>query len=391
MNAPYREVHMTQSDVTPAIEIRSVSKSFGSFLALDDVSLIVEKGLFLTLLGPSGCGKSTLLRAIAGFAMPDRGNVLVSGKDITREVPHRRPVSMVFQDYALFPHMSVRQNIGFGCEMQGMARRAISQRCDEMLALIRMPEIGDRYPEELSGGQRQRVSLARALAPDPVSLLLDEPLGALDLKLRLEMQQELKTIQRRTGKTFVFVTHDQEEAMSMSDLVAVMRDGRIEQIDTPEAIYNNPTSAFVAGFVGAANMLPVQAADSDSRTLTLMIGGTRWRVPRTRVTSRRIPADGEQATVVIRPETIRLSGTERDGDLVLRAHLEERTFLGGRVQLRLRTTEGQLVLVEARPQECDGIAGEVTLRCTPEDVAVLAEDVTLTSDQETNPISPGEK
>jgi spermidine/putrescine transport system ATP-binding protein len=361
------------NDVIPAIEIVGVSKSFSAVKAVDDVSLSISPGLFVTLLGPSGCGKSTLLRSIAGFAIPDRGTIRVAGRDITREAPHRRPVTMVFQDYALFPHMTVGENIRFGCEMKGMGRNEIAARCEAMLSLIRLPEIENRFPDALSGGQRQRVALARALAPDPVSILLDEPLGALDLKLRVEMQHELKDIQRRTGKTFVFVTHDQDEAMSMSDLVAVMHGGRIMQIDAPERLYARPASTFVAGFVGAANMIPAKVFAVSRARLDLEIAGRTWPVPSAAVTTERAPAVGEPATIIIRPEAVRIGPTDRDDALVLEVRLEERTFFGGRIHLRLRASDGLLLTAEARSQDCENLPDTVTVHCIPQDVAVLAE------------------
>ncbi len=375
MNRPYAlgGLQMSATGPTPAIEIRGLTKRYGGHVALDDVSLAVDTGLFVTLLGPSGCGKSTLLRAIAGFVTPDRGSVRVAGRDITAEVPHRRPVSMVFQDYALFPHMTVMGNVGFGCEMQGMSRAAVERRSAEMLSLIRLPDIGDRRPDQLSGGQRQRVALARALAPDPVSLLLDEPLGALDLKLRLEMQRELKSIQRRTGKTFIFVTHDQDEALSMSDMVAVMRAGRIEQLDTPDRVYARPATTFVAGFVGAANMLPATVVNSDGRQIVIEIAGDSWTLPAAAATSAGRLRPGQAVTAVVRPEAIRIGGTPPPGAFSWRASVIERTFFGGRVHLRLQAGETVLV-AEARPRECAEISETVAIHCEGEDVAVIAEE-----------------
>jgi spermidine/putrescine transport system ATP-binding protein len=308
---------------------------------------------------------------VAGFAIPESGRIRVAGRDITRDLPHRRPVTMVFQDYALFPHMNVAQNIGFGCEMKGMGRRQVAARCEELLALIRLPEVRDRFPDELSGGQRQRVALARALAPDPVSILLDEPLGALDLKLRLEMQQELKAIQRQTGKTFVFVTHDQDEAMSMSDLVAVMRQGRIEQIATPERLYAQPASRFVAGFVGAANMVPARITASEAGHLRLEIAGQTWIVPQEAASGPRLAAAGDPVVVVIRPEAIRIGPPPSSAELALHARLEERTFFGGRVHLRMRAAAGMTLVAEARAQDCGALPEVLALHCSPDDVAVL--------------------
>jgi spermidine/putrescine transport system ATP-binding protein len=353
-----------------AIELKGIVKSYGAKRIVDDVSLTIGKGLFVTLLGPSGCGKSTLLRIIVGLVTPEAGQVVVEGRDISRDVPHSRPIKMVFQDYALFPHMTVAENIGFGCEMKGMKRDSIVARAQELLALVRLPGLGGRYPDELSGGQRQRVALARALAPDPISLLLDEPLGALDLNLREEMRRELKAIQRRTGKTFVFVTHDQDEAMSMSDLVAVMRNGRIEQLDVPERLYARPVNAFVARFVGTANMLAGKLIKEDGPSLLVEMDGRQFALPRSRVTSRRAPRPGEEVQLVIRPEAFSF-GT---GGLEFSGRIEERTFLGGRVQLRLRTGEGRSLLVDAPPHSAEGLGETITLSLPPDRLAILAEE-----------------
>jgi spermidine/putrescine transport system ATP-binding protein len=242
-----------------AVAARNTIKTFGSgataINALDDVSVDIRKGEFFTLLGPSGCGKTTLLRCIAGFETPTSGTILLSGKDITDLPPNQRPVNTVFQSYALFPHLSVAQNIGFGLEMLGRARSEVDKTVARMLALVKLDAFADRKPQQLSGGQQQRVALARALAPAPEVLLLDEPLSALDLKLRKEMQTELKRLQLETGITFVFVTHDQEEALTMSDRIGVMRAGKLLQVGTPRDIYDRPLNRFVADFIGETNFL----------------------------------------------------------------------------------------------------------------------------------------
>lgn len=359
------------ADIVPAIEARNITKSFGAARAIDNVSLRVESGVFLTLLGPSGCGKSTLLRTIAGFSMPDSGEILVGGADVTRQPPHLRPVNMVFQDYALFPHMTVRQNIGFGCEMKAMTKPEIARRVDAMLELIRLPSVGDREPAALSGGQRQRVALARALAPDPISLLLDEPLGALDLKLRLELQRELKSIQRRTGKTFIFVTHDQDEAMSMSDLVAVMKDGRVEQLDTPQAIYARPATDFVAGFVGAANLIAARLLKRDKTHVLLEVEGSHWQVPADRITTPHIPEVGDEVTLMVRPEDVD-AGTACDGDLSISGRISHQTFLGGRIHIGCETPAGNQIMVETRPGQTPAADGSLTLSFRPEAVVILS-------------------
>ncbi|WP_367717128.1 ABC transporter ATP-binding protein [Nitratireductor sp. GISD-1A_MAKvit] len=361
------------TDPATAIELKNICKAYGALRVIDDVSLTIERGVFITLLGPSGCGKSTLLRSIVGLAEPDSGTILVDGKDITSAAAHNRPVKMVFQDYALFPHMTVAQNIGFGCEMQGMEKSAIARRATELLELIRLPGIANRYPDALSGGQRQRVALARALAPDPAALLLDEPLGALDLKLRQDMQRELKAIQRRTGKTFVFVTHDQQEAMSMSDLVAVMNKGKIEQLDSPENIYANPATLFIADFVGATNLFKAKVEAMEGEDLVLAVGDARWCVPMARVTSQGKPAVGGAVSVVIRPEAFDIGAGQRMDDITLSGRVIDQTYLGDRVHLNVETADGASLLVDARPPVPARSSADITLRCRPDNLAIIAE------------------
>ena len=246
--------------MTAAIELRNASRRFGSVVALDGVSLTIAPGEFFALLGPSGSGKTTCLRLIAGFDRPDSGSIWLDGVDVTGVPPHQRNVNTVFQDYALFPHMSVADNVAYGLRVRGVAAAERRTRANEMLSLVRLESFGERRPAQLSGGQRQRIALARALINQPQVLLLDEPLGALDLKLREDMQTELKSLQQRLGITFVFVTHDQGEALSMADRVAVFNQGRIEQLDAPRELYARPDTAFVADFVGSANVVPANLA-----------------------------------------------------------------------------------------------------------------------------------
>jgi putative spermidine/putrescine transport system ATP-binding protein len=245
-----------------AIELIHVRKAFGDVVAVDGVDLTIDDGEFFSLLGPSGSGKTTVLRMIAGFEEPSSGAILLAGRDVTHVPPYDRDVNTVFQDYALFPHMSVQQNVEYGLKVKGVGRAERRQRAGEMLEVVRLAGFGDRRPNQLSGGQRQRVALARALVNRPSVLLLDEPLGALDLKLREEMQTELKAIQHEVGITFVFVTHDQGEALSMSTRVAVFNHGRIEQVGSPQDIYDRPTTEFVAGFVGTSNLVDAALAAS---------------------------------------------------------------------------------------------------------------------------------
>jgi spermidine/putrescine transport system ATP-binding protein len=284
-----------------AISAQDVSKIFGpvkvGLRALDVVSVDIFRNEFFTLLGPSGCGKTTLLRIIAGFEAPTEGTILLEGTEITMAPPFKRPVNTVFQSYALFPHLTVSQNVSFGLEMLGRSKSEITATVAEMLALVRMEQMADRLPAQLSGGQQQRVALARALAPRPSVLLLDEPLSALDLKLRKQMQIELKRMQKDTGITFVFVTHDQEEALTMSDRIAVMNAGKILQIGSPREIYNRPSNRFVAGFIGESNFLEGESLGGDKAGLVRLAGAD-------------IPVDGavnsEAVTVAVRPEHLEL-------------------------------------------------------------------------------------
>ncbi|MFZ1469853.1 MAG: ABC transporter ATP-binding protein [Paracoccaceae bacterium] len=283
------------------ISARNVVKAFGqgsaAVRALDDVSVNIRRGEFFTLLGPSGCGKTTLLRLIAGFEMPTAGTIFLDDTDITTMPPNKRPVNTVFQSYALFPHLTVARNIGFGLQMQGKPAAEVRARTDEMLALVKLEALADRKIAQMSGGQQQRVALARALAPQPKVLLLDEPLSALDLKLRKEMQIELKRLQTETGITFVFVTHDQEEALTMSDRIGVMSNGKLQQVGSPKEIYTTPKNRFVASFIGETNFLPGVAEEGALRLAT----GDRIAVSALRAVDK-----GRAATVTVRPEQVRL-------------------------------------------------------------------------------------
>jgi putative spermidine/putrescine transport system ATP-binding protein len=268
--------------MTAAVTLEHVSCTFGqgaaAVRAVDDVSLTIEAGEFFTLLGPSGSGKTTCLRMIGGFTLPTAGRILIGGEDVSQRPPYARPVNTVFQDYALFPHMSIRDNVAYALMVKGVSRAERHRRADELLELVRLPGVGDRRPAQLSGGQRQRVALARALVSSPQVLLLDEPLGALDLKLREQMQSELKALQRSVGITFLFITHDQHEALSMSDRIGVFNQGRLEQVGAPQAIYNAPATPFVAQFVGAANVLDGEAARSLTGHAGVMLRPERIRL-----------------------------------------------------------------------------------------------------------------
>ena len=320
---------------TAEIEITSLSKVFGAgasgFRALSDIDLTIRQGEFFTLLGPSGCGKTTLLRVIAGFEQPTEGSLRINGKEVAGEGPNSRPVNTVFQNYALFPHMSVAQNIGFGLKMLGRARSEIDATVAEMLKLVQMEAMAERKPAEISGGQQQRVALARALAPRPRVLLLDEPLSALDLKLRKGMQTELKRLQGETGITFVFVTHDQEEALTMSDRIAVMSAGRILQTGSPHQIYHTPRERFVADFIGDTNFLQVEVAGVDGDGAQVKLPG--GAVHRARLPQGMRPDTGARVTVVIRPEQAQLVAP---GQGALAAQVEKSVFFGTDTHVHLR-------------------------------------------------------
>ncbi len=313
-------------DNQEAVSAESVVKSFGqgpaAVRALDDVSLTIRKGEFFTLLGPSGCGKTTLLRLIAGFEMPTSGTILLDGQDVTDLPPNHRPVNTVFQSYALFPHLSVRENIGFALKMLGRPNAEVEARTAAMLSLVKLDALADRATAQLSGGQQQRVALARALAPQPKVLLLDEPLSALDLKLRKEMQVELKRLQKETGITFVFVTHDQEEALTMSDRIGVMSSGKLQQVASPREIYTAPVNRFVADFIGETNFLPATSAPGGARLGSGAI----------------VAAEGEGTVLTIRPEQVQVVGPDAPGTIP--GTVENLVYFGTDMHVHLRLGDG---------------------------------------------------
>jgi spermidine/putrescine transport system ATP-binding protein len=300
-------VEASPANASPVISVEHVSKRYGDYVAVHDASFEIGRGEFFSMLGPSGCGKTTMLRMIAGFEEVSSGVLRLEGVDVVGVPPYRRSVNTVFQNYALFPHLSVFDNVAFGPRIRQMPSDQIDRRVREMLGVVRLGDFAGRKPSQLSGGQRQRVALARALVNGPSALLLDEPLSALDLELRRQMQLELKRIQRDVGITFVFVTHDQEEALTMSDRIAVMRTGRLEQVGTPEEIYDAPESAFVARFIGSANLIPVTVEGTAGDRATLRLpGGVRGDVS----TGGRSFAAGAQALLMIRPERLEIGPHE---------------------------------------------------------------------------------
>ncbi len=342
---------MSQLSPKPMVEIRGVTKRFGAFTAVNNVSLTVNTGEFITLLGPSGCGKTTLLRLLAGFETPDEGAVLLDGVDVSHEPPYRRSVNQVFQSYALFPHLSVKDNVGFGLRMQNVPAVQAEGRVREALATVSLSEQADKFPHQMSGGQRQRVALARAIVCRPKVLLLDEPLSALDAKLRHGMQLELKHLQRKLGLTFVFVTHDQEEALTMSDRIAIINQGRIEQLGNASEIYHKPRTPFAADFIGQANLLSSTIVGRNGTTAKVCIETGLELV----VSSTDLPAGATKALVSIRPEKIHISRVPLMAENVFPARIEEEIFQGATDQLRLVTDHGTrlhaLVANESATQE----------------------------------------
>jgi spermidine/putrescine transport system ATP-binding protein len=347
MNAPH-EAPVAQSVVT----LEHVARHFGTVAAVRDAHFQIGRGEFFSLLGPSGCGKTTTLRLIAGFELPSAGRVLLEGHDVSAVPPYRRRVNTVFQHYALFPHLSVFDNVAFGPRSSGVSETEIRRRVGDMLAVVRLTDLSGRRPAQLSGGQQQRVALARALVNLPAALLLDEPLGALDLKLRQTMQLELKRIQREVGITFLYVTHDQEEALTMSDRIAVMADGRVEQIGTPEAIYHSPATIFVADFLGRANLLPARVRMvGGGRVSAVVAGGHLIQVPAPGWS----PVAGTEATVMVRPERVRV-GPAADGPVALPATVVGAVFQGPVVRCELRTADGTALVAHLGPAQSSGFA-----------------------------------
>ncbi len=336
-------------DPDVVIGIDRVTKRFDSFTAVREADFGIRRGEFFSMLGPSGCGKTTTLRMIAGFEQPSAGRITLEGRDVSRVPPYKRNVNTVFQHYALFPHMSVFDNVAFGPRSKRIGKADVRERVHELLGVVRLTDFADRKPGQLSGGQQQRVALARALVNYPSALLLDEPLGALDLKLRQAMQLELKRIQREVGITFVYVTHDQEEALTMSDRIAVMNEGWVEQVGSPEEIYGSPTSVFVAGFIGVANLLPATIdAVADGRATVTLPGGSRVSVP----VSHGVAEAGGVATVMVRPERLRLVAAEPSGEAPgVKLGVVDLTFQGPMVRAGLRAADGTEIVGHIGPED----------------------------------------
>jgi putative spermidine/putrescine transport system ATP-binding protein len=348
------------------LEIDSVRKEYGPNTVVHDFGLSVARGEFVSFLGPSGCGKTTTLRMVAGFEEPSAGIIRIDGRDVTNLRPNQRNVGMVFQAYALFPNLTVANNIGFGLRVKRWPAADIKSRVAEMLAMIKLPQLGDRYPYQLSGGQQQRVALARAIAVKPQVLLLDEPLSALDAKIRVSLREEIRSLQRDLGITTIYVTHDQEEALSMSDRIVVMNEGRIEQIGSPFEIYNYPRTRFVASFVGTLNILEGLIVDPSGGRIA--IDGQEIRAARGLASA----AAGDQRSVALRPEAIRING-DASGHNRISGTIEEVSFLGAVVRIRVRIAGNSVSLdtfnSPSAPPPKRG--DQVTLSFAPEDVLML--------------------
>ena len=350
--------------------LKNVVKRFGNFTALHELDLEIHEGEFLSLLGPSGCGKTTTLRLIAGFIQPSEGSILLGEEDVTRVAPQHREIGMVFQDYALFPHMTIAENIGFGLKERKYSKSQIDTRVKELLDLIRLSDVGDRYPAEVSGGQQQRIAVARAVAYPPRVLLMDEPLGALDLKLRETMQIELRRIQQELKITTVYVTHDQTEAMNMSDRIVVMNTGRIEQIGTAEKIYNDPHTRFVADFVGQINLLAATVKGEDKDCLNANVFGADVKIPNYG------GKQGDAISIAIRPEHLTLgnSGAVTENANTLDGTLSGRTFAGNLIRLFVDIGSDNPIVIETRPQDgLPEIGEKILLEWEPENSIIFTE------------------
>jgi ABC-type Fe3+/spermidine/putrescine transport system ATPase subunit len=351
---------------TPAhLRLEGVTKRFGEALAVDRVSLEIPRGTFATLLGPSGCGKTTTLRMIAGFVDPDEGSIYLSGRRLNELPAHRRGTAMVFQDYALFPHMTVRNNVAYGLKLARVSRADRERRVGETLEFVGLGRLGDRYPGQLSGGQQQRVALARALVIEPEVLLLDEPLSNLDARLREQLRWELRAMQKRLDMTFVYVTHDQEEALSMSDWIAVMNEGRVEQAGPPAEVYYRPRTVFAAGFVGTVNLVPARVVRAEEDCLTVSLDGRDLAIP-----GARADGVGVEVQLCIRPETLGIGPTQ-SGPFNLRGTISRSAFLGDLRRYWVEVGESEWI-VDVTDPGAEVMEGPVEISVRPERVHVIS-------------------
>lgn len=362
------EISAENSPRETILELSGISKSFGDTPVLRGISLDIRRGEFITFLGSSGCGKTTTLRIIAGLETPDEGRVLLAGRDVTDEEPNKRDVNTIFQNYALFPHMSVAQNIGYSLRLRRVKKDEIARRVEEMLRLVQLEGYGKRMPAELSGGQRQRVAIARAVINNPSVLLLDEPLGALDLQLRRQMQNELKRLQKQLGITFLYITHDQEEAINMSDRIVVMNEGRFEQIGSPAEIYDHPKTSFVAGFVGTANLFEGVVEECGGEAALIRMDGGAGALAAAGGFALRT---GQKVTFSVRSENVLVCSAPPDG-FNLRAVVSENSYVGGMLRIAFTCPDGRVIHSSKH-----GIRGairvgqEVSLCWKPEDAVFV--------------------
>lgn len=352
------------------ISIRNVTKKFGGITAVDNANIDIAANEFFAVLGPSGCGKTTLLRMLAGFETPTAGEILIDGVDVSAMAPNKRPVNMVFQSYAVFPHMTVLANVGYGLKVTGVPADETRRRAEEVLELVQLAHLGERKPDQLSGGQRQRVALARALVKRPKVLLLDEPMSALDAKLREQMQLELTRLQEEIGITFVIVTHDQDEALSMADRIAVMQAGRVEQTATPELLYESPNSRFVADFIGKVNLLDGQVTGASDHGVTVEVAHLG------KVT---VPHAGRahgQVSLAVRPEKIRMTASRPESSLIVQGRIVDWAYYGDTSHIRVQPDNGPLMSVTVQNEtrstvENGDVGDQVWLSWREEDTLVL--------------------
>jgi spermidine/putrescine transport system ATP-binding protein len=351
------------------LQLEGIEKSFGDSKVLDGINLTVRRGEFITLLGPSGCGKTTTLRIIAGLEEPDKGRVLIAEKDVTRIEPNRRNVNMVFQNYALFPHMTVEANVGYSLRLKRLDKNTMGKTVAEALELVQLQGFEKRMPDELSGGQRQRVAIARAIVNQPALLLLDEPLGALDLQLRHQMQIELKRLQKRLGVTFVYITHDQEEALNMSDRIAVMRNGKFEQIGTPSEVYDHPKTSYVASFVGSANIITGEVIGTTGEDAIFRnqdgIGAVSTQGVNISV--------GETITIAVRSEMVDLVTQMPEDEIGFSAVVKEKNFAGGLLRIILSLSDGREMVSSRHGIDSPLIPGDRVFATWKPDKAVLVD------------------
>lgn len=353
------------------LELKEIEKKFGNVPVLKGISLKVKKGEFITFLGSSGCGKTTTLRIIAGLETPDAGEVFINGECVNQLAPEKRSVNTVFQNYALFPHMNVSENIAYGLKIKKMEKREIQHKVTEALKLIQLSGYEKRMPSELSGGQKQRVAIARAIVNNPQVLLLDEPLGALDLQLRRQMQLELKKLQKQLGITFIYITHDQEEAINMSSRIAVMRDGRLEQVGTPDEIYNHPKTSYVAQFVGNANILKGTIYKVENGLFQAELAGeATWL--RVLNPDNTMLKDGNPFTLAVRSEVVEFS--EEKGENSLFATVLEKSFAGGMLRMVLRLSDGSELVASRHGINAPYESGEQLYCCWKPEYAVIVEE-----------------